>query len=80
MQHNGLFSSSVTCRLSHDPGSLRNFFVYGMCIRNGYGTELCEQPFGTETVQQTNHQFSASAVELEFLRSERRLRSGRHFA
>jgi len=27
-----------------------------------------------------NHQFSASAVELEFLRSERRLRSGRHFA
>ena len=30
--------------------------------------------------QQTNHQFSASAVELEFLRSERRLRSGKHFA
>ena len=27
-----------------------------------------------------SHQFSASAVELEFLRSERRLRSGRHFA
>ena len=27
-----------------------------------------------------NHQFSASAVELEFLRSERRLRSGRLFA
>ena len=27
-----------------------------------------------------NYQFSASAVELEFLRSERRLRSGRHFA
>ena len=27
-----------------------------------------------------NHQFSASAVELEFLRSERRLRSGKHFA
>ena len=27
-----------------------------------------------------NHQFSASAVELEFLRSERRLRYGRHFA
>jgi hypothetical protein len=26
------------------------------------------------------HQFSASAVELEFLRSERRLRSGKHFA
>ena len=26
-----------------------------------------------------NHQFSASAVELEFLRSERRLRSGRHY-
>jgi hypothetical protein len=26
-----------------------------------------------------NHQFSVSAVELEFLRSERRLRSGRHF-
>jgi hypothetical protein len=27
-----------------------------------------------------HHQFSASAVELEFLRSERRLRSGKHFA
>ena len=30
--------------------------------------------------QTQNHQFSASAVELEFLRSERRLRSGKHFA
>ena len=32
------------------------------------------------TVIASNHQFSASAVKLEFLRSERRLRSGRHFA
>jgi hypothetical protein len=31
-------------------------------------------------IRKENHQFSASAVELEFLRSERRLRSGRHFA
>jgi len=32
------------------------------------------------TIGKQNHQFSASAVELEFLRSERRLRSGKHFA
>jgi hypothetical protein len=39
-----------------------------------------EQGFDKVRENSRNHQFSASAVELEFLRSERRLRSGRHFA
>jgi hypothetical protein len=42
--------------------------------------QLCVFPLGFLEMQCGYHQFSASAVELEFLRSERRLRSGRHFA
>ena len=43
-------------------------------------TPKVQKKNSSEWLAHRNHQFSASAVELEFLRSERRLRSGKHFA
>jgi len=62
--------SSLNCRLSFLPPHPGGINEYEVDL--GYEEEI--------EVFARNHQFSASAVELEFLRSERRLRSGKHFA
>ena len=64
-----LYTSTCACYCASVPSSII------LPVIKWVGSWYMIRPFLFE-----NHQFSASAVELEFLHSERRLRFGRHFA